>query len=76
MRVGTCPNCGKRPGTLEWVGEGGTLAFVHGMSQLWCEICCLKTQLIHFRAMASKIPETEARLAELLKSEEPNASKV
>ena len=61
---------------MEWVGEGGALAWAHGMSQLWCEICCVETRLIHFREMASKIPEMESRLAELLKAEEPNASEV
>lgn len=62
-----CKNCGVRPATIEWVGEGGALASVHGMGVPWCEVCATEAQLAHARHMASIIPELEQRLAELTK---------
>jgi len=57
-----CANCHQRPGTLTWVGEGGTLAFTHGLSQQWCESCVVSAQLTHARASAARIPTLESRL--------------
>lgn len=61
----TCSNCEKRPATTWWVGEGGTLALVHGMKSPWCEHCCIAEQLKHARKLAASIPELEAKLKEL-----------
>jgi hypothetical protein len=60
-----CQNCGKRPATENWVGEGGTLAYVHGHYQRWCERCCIEAQLDNARKAAERIPELEKRLEEL-----------
>lgn len=57
-----CQNCHQREGTQIWVGEGGTLAFTHGMSQRWCSRCVLETQLNHARMLAAQIPDLERRL--------------
>ena len=59
-----CQNCHEHRATSNWVGEGGTLAFVHGAFQRWCECCCLKAQLEHAYARANQIPELERALAE------------
>ena len=66
---GTCQNCGKRPGTTKWVGEGGTMALIHGMYSWWCGICCVEAQLDYARKQAALIPEREAELAKLLAAE-------
>ena len=60
-----CQNCHKRPGTLSWVGEGGSLAMVHGMSVLWCEFCVLSAQIKYAKDLAKGIPELEKKLREL-----------
>jgi len=67
---GTCQNCQQRPATTFWTGTEGTLAFVHGMYQQWCMVCCLKEQLRYAREQAARIPEIEAHLAQLETKEE------
>ena len=57
-----CANCKIRPATLDWVGEGGTLAYVHGMSVRWCERCAVEAQLAYAEKLASEIPVLRARL--------------
>jgi predicted lipoprotein len=59
---GPCANCGKREATTWWEDA---LAFTHGMSQPWCEVCALTEQLKYARERAAAIPVMEARLAEL-----------
>ncbi len=61
--TGICENCGERPATCKWVGEGGGMAAVHGMASNWCELCALKAQLEYARAMVSRIPRLERDLA-------------
>jgi hypothetical protein len=60
-----CANCGKNPGTLDWVGDGGVLALTHGWVAKWCEPCCLKVQIKHAEERAAELPKMRARLAEL-----------
>ncbi len=60
-----CAKCGLRPGTETWVGEGGALALIHGMTQLWCRRCVLETQLAHAQERAAQIPELTRLLKEL-----------
>lgn len=64
-----CQNCGQREGTENWVGEGGTMAFIHGMHQCWCKICCCEAQLEYARKLAATIPELEVKLAALKEKE-------
>ena len=64
-----CQNCGKRPGTEKWVGEGSTLDYIHGFYSKWCKICCLEEQLKFHKEAASRIPEIEKELAELLEDD-------
>jgi len=64
-----CGNCGKREATQNWVGEGGTLAWSHGMSQCWCEICCTFEQLKYAKKIANGIPELEKKLNDLIAAE-------
>ena len=59
-----CQKCGERPGTENWVGEGGTLAFVHGLVALWCKVCVLEAQLKYAKDRASQIPNIEKQLLE------------
>lgn len=60
-----CVNCKIRESTLDWVGEGGALAYVHGMSQPWCDRCAVEAQLAYVRKQAEQIPVLERRLKEL-----------
>jgi hypothetical protein len=60
-----CANCGKRPGVNDWVGEGGIFGWVHGMSQKWCEICCVREQLRHATELATRIPALKKELERL-----------
>lgn len=65
---GLCQKCRERPATLDWVGDGGTLAWAHGMSSRWCEICALRAQVVHCREAVERLPSLEAKLdAELAK---------
>lgn len=60
-----CQKCGTRPGTEDWVGDGGTLAMVHGFVQKWCMRCVLEAQIEHCRAAAARLPDLERELSEL-----------
>jgi len=40
-----CEKCGRRQATIKWVGEGGIMAFVHGMYHDWCEKCALEAKI-------------------------------
>jgi hypothetical protein len=64
-----CQNCGKQEATITWIGEGGSLAYVHGMGQEWCELCCVKEQLTYAAEQAARIPELKRRLKELLEDD-------
>lgn len=60
-----CAKCGEREGTMDFVAEGGVLAYVHGMYQRWCRLCVVREQLAYAKARAADIPSLEAELAEL-----------
>lgn len=60
-----CQHCGKRKATINWVGIGGVLDFVHGNYQRWCNYCATKEQLKHARKAAKRIPMLERKLAKL-----------
>lgn len=60
-----CGNCKTRPGTVQWVGDGGVMGLIHGMYDFWCEICCTEAQLKNARDSAARIPELEKKLKEL-----------
>ncbi len=62
---GDCANCHQRPATELWIGEGGTLALVHGHYEFWCKFCCLQFALNYARERAAAIPELERELAAL-----------
>lgn len=62
-----CQNCGKREATETWVGEGGTMALVHGAGQNWCKICCIREQLAYAIKQAERIPSLKEELKELEK---------
>jgi hypothetical protein len=61
-----CQNCQEREATENWTGEGGTLAYVHGMYDRWCRVCVLRAQIAHIREANTRLPELEAELANLL----------
>jgi hypothetical protein len=60
-----CQHCHKRRSTTEWVGDGGSLAYVHGFAKRWCDVCALEAQLDYARQAAERIPDLEARLAKV-----------
>jgi hypothetical protein len=60
-----CENCGERPGTRKWLGEGGAVDLVHGFYSMWCEVCVLKEQIKHAEERAAALPEMRARLFKL-----------
>lgn len=63
-----CQQCGERPATENWVGEGGYLALSHGLYRRWCERCVVVAQLEHARKTVAAIPDLETRLRELEKA--------
>ncbi len=62
--AGLCVNCKIRPGTETWVGEGGTLALVHGFSARWCLQCCLEAQIEYCTKAAERLPDLKRQLEE------------
>lgn len=54
---GPCRNCGARRATTWWVDDGGVLAFVHGMGQPWCEVCCNQKQIEFAEEAAARLPK-------------------
>jgi hypothetical protein len=56
---GPCRNCGVRLATAWWTADGGTLAFVHGMVQAWCERCCVEKQIEHAEEVAARRPKMQ-----------------
>lgn len=64
-----CQKCGQREGTENWTGEGGTLAYVHGMYQRWCKICCIEEQLKYARERVESIPKLIKELSDLIEKE-------
>lgn len=60
-----CANCLTRPAAEQWVGEGGYLAYSHGMSSWWCTLCVAKASLEYARKQAERIPTLEAEVARL-----------
>jgi hypothetical protein len=61
---GPCVTCGQ-PATTDWVGEGGVLAWTHGMSSPRCKRCCLVDQIAYARKVVARLPELEAELREI-----------
>jgi hypothetical protein len=59
---GKCQNCNERDATQTWVGEGGVMAWTHGMYQYWCELCCTQAQLKYAEEAAARIPELKEKL--------------
>lgn len=60
-----CVNCRTRPAAVNWVGGGGALAYVHGMSVRWCDYCATSAQLSYAKDLAAEIPALERKLQEL-----------
>jgi hypothetical protein len=54
---GLCRNCSVRQASTWWVGDGGTLAFVHGMGQPWCEPCCNGEQIKFAEEAVARLPK-------------------
>ncbi len=40
-----CQHCRERKATINWVGKGGMMDYIHGGYERWCEFCVLKEQL-------------------------------
>jgi hypothetical protein len=63
---GPCRNCGVREASTWWVGDSGTLGFVHGMGQPWCERCCVEKQIEHAEEVAKKLPKLRLDLERMM----------
>ena len=64
LKKQTCFKCGKHKASLRWVGDGGFMAFSHGMWQPCCDCCAAQMVLDYAKERASKIPELEKELTE------------
>lgn len=60
-----CANCGKRPGTIAWVGNGGALAYSHGMYQMWCELCTVEADIEYVLKQVERLPGLQERREQL-----------
>lgn len=63
-----CQKCGQREGTENWVGDGGVLAFTHGLVAQWCKLCVVEAQIAHAEKLQQQLPDLYQRRAELVKS--------
>lgn len=45
MKKILCRNCHKHRASVNWIGEGSTLDYIHGFYQSWCRCCCIKAQI-------------------------------
>lgn len=65
----TCKNCGRLGTTAHpvgiWAGDGGSLAYSHGLYTYWCELCMKQAQLAHAEKCAESIAGLKARIREL-----------
>lgn len=57
-----CAKCGRHPASVQWVGEGGFLAFTHGHYAWWCRCCSTRAQLAYARKLARRIPRLQGEL--------------
>lgn len=64
-----CQHCHRRKATTTWVGDGGTLAWAHGFSEQWCEICCVEAQITHAKKIVGGLEKLEKKLVKLKKGE-------
>jgi len=62
-----CTNCKKRKATINWVGQGSMMDFIHGGYTRWCEYCSTKESLKYAKKQAKRIPILERKL-EILKN--------
>lgn len=62
---GKCRRCVDNDATTWWTGEGGTLAFIRGWAQAWCERCCTEEQLKYARDAAARVSALEEKLEQL-----------
>lgn len=60
-----CQNCKKHKATVNWVGQGSVMDYVHGNYTRWCECCCLKEQIKNIRETVGRLPKLEKKLANL-----------
>ena len=63
-----CQNCHERQASVNWVGEGGALAAVHGMVARWCKVCVLEKQIEHAEKMEAMLPSLRSQLNAALRS--------
>ena len=60
---GLCRSCRRREATVNWVGDGGVMAYVHGAYQRWCNVCAVRAQIAHAEEAAASLPALRAELA-------------
>lgn len=63
-RAAACACCGVFPGTEKFVDDGGALALVHGMYEMWCKGCVLRAQIQHIEDRIVSLAELKAELRE------------
>jgi hypothetical protein len=64
-----CNRCNQREGKNIW--SEGSIAYVHGIYQMWCDRCVVEEQLVHAQKAAASIPALEAALRLLDNQPEP-----
>lgn len=71
-----CQNCGEREATVNWLGHGSSMDFIHGNYQRWCEVCALKAQIEYQTQELKELPERieseKKRLEQILRDEREN----
>ena len=59
-----CANCGKRKATVNWLGHGSVMDYVHGNYSRWCEYCATEYQLKYAREQLDELPKRISELEE------------
>ena len=61
-----CFNCKKRKASINWVGSGSTMDYVHGNYSRWCTYCSTKAQLKEAKRRAKQAPKDVIKLEKKL----------
>jgi protein-arginine kinase activator protein McsA len=62
-----CQHCHKREATVNWVGEGGMMNFIHGFYERWCEQCCLEAEVAYAEKHKNDLKNLRRKLHALQK---------
>lgn len=60
-----CNKCNKHKATVNWVGDGGVMEMVHGMSAMWCECCVMDAQIEYAQKAVDRLKDLKKKRKEL-----------